>query len=212
MNEKIEDLISIGTDIGEVALDSVMEDGILKDIPIAGNVYKLLKLGKSFSDTIMLYKCRMFVNNLQLKTKEEIEEFKNKYLQIKDYQAIGSKIILFLNSSDDEKKVLWLSNSLKALVDSKINKQDFLRLTMIINGSFPDYVEQLKYFNTNQEITSENKLIEQYILEHLYSIGCLSEKGFDGGTYDKSLESLEVDNGTIYVLSKFGKMLLDYII
>lgn len=210
MNENVEDVVSIATDFGEIALDSIMDDGILKDIPIVGNIVKLLKLGKSVTDSVLLYKIRMFVNNLEFKSQEEIEEFKDKYLKIEDYQSIGSKIILFLNSADDEKKILWLSNALKAFVDKKINKQDFLRLTMIINNSFPDYIETISYFKNNTEILADNDLIEQYVLEHLYSIGCLSYTGFDGGEYID--HSLHMENGNKYSLTKFGKYFLDYII
>lgn len=210
MNENVEDIVSIATDFGEIALDSIMDDGILKDIPIVGNVVKVLKLGKSVTDSVLLYKIKMFVNNLEFKSQEEIDDFKSKYLKIEDYQSIGSKIILFLNSADDEKKIKWLSKLLKIYVDKKINKQDFLRLTMIINNSFPDYIESLLYFKDKTEILSDNNYVEQYILEHLYSIGCLSYTGFDGGEVKEHTAYFE--SGNRYSLTKFGKILLDYII
>ena len=209
LSEIKDELLSLSSDLGEVAIDSIMKDGILKDIPIVGTAFSVLKLGNTFCDRIMLLKICSFIKKLNIHTEEERRFFKEKYFKIKDYPRIGSKIILSLSSVDDEKKIAWLAKSFNLLLDLKINDQDFLRLSMIINNSFPEYMEQLIIFKDKSEIATNNKYIKSYILEHLYSIGMLTQKGIDGGVYD---EKLEINDGFVFELSNFGKIFLNNIL
>ena len=203
---------SLTTDFGEIAIDSLLKDGLLKDIPIIGSAFSVLKLGRTISDKIFLSKIYKFIKEIRIHTKNEIEEFKEKYLRIKDYDTVGRKLILLLNSADDEKKITWLSKTLILLVDEKISTQDFLRITMIINNSFPDYLEKLSVFKNEKTIASNNsKKMEDFVLEHLYSIGCLSNKGLDSN-YSEIEKSIQINEGNVFILSKFGKIILESIL
>lgn len=201
-NETINDeILSITGDLSEVAIDSLMKDGILKDIPVVGTIFSASKLILSISDSILLSKICCFIKALEFKSEQERDDFKKKYLTVKDYQKIGSKIILFLNSADDEKKIIWLSKLLNALVDEKITNEHFLRLTMIINNSFPEYLEKISAFKNHKKLKSSNEFLDRNILTHLFSIGMLDQKS------DISVQgdSGEINNEFIYSLSVFGK-------
>ena len=50
------DLTSLGIDLSEVAIDAVMEDGILKDLPVVGAIVGLAKFGMNLKERILLKK------------------------------------------------------------------------------------------------------------------------------------------------------------
>ena len=208
MNEtEKEEILSISKDLGEVGLDSLLEDGLFKDIPFVGTGISVVKLIHSASDRILLSKIIHFINVLELKNEQEIKEFKVKYFKYTDYNKIGSKILLSIERADNLKKIKWLARSLRLFIGKEITKSVFLRLTSIINSAYVEDVLKIVAFDKQNEITSNNDInVEKYVLEHLFSIGLLGNVGIDGGTADGR------SSGTIYALNEFGKIMRNKII
>lgn len=207
MENKIKnELLSLSTNLGEIALDSILSDGIFKDIPIVGSLISFGKLTYSISDYFLLTRIIHFINELDLKTQDEIDKFKKKYFKDKDYNKIGSKILLAIEKADEQKKLKWLAKCLRLLIDRKITRSNFMRLTTIITNAFVEDVEKLKVFDEREEITSENDIIETYILDQLFSLGLLEMHGFDAGDISG------VNSGTVYALNEFGKIVNDKIL
>jgi len=204
-NEELNEIVSIVGDLGEVGLDSILEDGIFKDIPFLGVGISIAKLIASASDKILLKKLILFIRELNLKNQTEVDEFKDKYFKIEDYKIIGSKLLLILDRSDSEIKIRWLAKILQLLVGKELSLKDFLRLSSIINNCYVGDMQEIGVFLKQQEITSTNQLIEQYILDHLFSIGVLESRGFDGGDFSGN-------SGTVYALNRFGEIFMNKIL
>ena len=197
------EFLNVSTEIGEIALDSILTDGIFKDLPLIGPLISSVKFCKSASDYLLLRRLLIFINTLDFQSENEIKIFKEKYFKIEDYQRIGAKILFAIEKADNELKIEWLSKSLNLLIDRKINANEFLRITSIINSSFPSDAEKISVFNKRERITSTNDLIDKHVLDHLYSIGLLSTGGFDGG------DAAGKNAGTVFILNKFGKLFLE---
>ncbi|MBU2920860.1 hypothetical protein KO504_05865 [Winogradskyella psychrotolerans] len=208
MNEiEKEEILSISKDLGEVGLDSLLEDGLFKDIPFVGTGISVVKLLHSASDRILLSKIIHFINELELKNEQEIKEFKAKYFKLTDYDRIGSKILLTLERADNLQKIKWLARSLRLFIGNEITKSEFLRLTSIINSAYVEDVLKIVAFDERNEITSNNDIkVEKYVLEHLFSIGLVGNLGINGGAVDRK------NSGTIYALNEFGKIMRNKII
>ncbi|WP_418637632.1 hypothetical protein [Winogradskyella sp.] len=208
MNEiEKEEILSISKELGEASLDSLLEDGIFKDIPFVGTGISVVKLIHSASDRILLTKIIHFINELELKNEQEIKEFKAKYFKYTDYDRIGSKILLTLERVDNLNKIKWLARSLRLFIGKEITKTEFLRLTSIINSAYVEDVLKIVAFDERDKITSTNDIIvERYALEHLFSIGLVGNFGFDSGTIGGE------NSGTIYSLNEFGKIMRNRII
>lgn len=207
MNEEEKnEILSLSQNLGEFALDSLLKDGLFKDLPLIGSVLSVGKLLLSVSDRMLLVKLIHFINDLDLKSHEEIDDFKEKYFKNEDYTKIGSKILLIIEQSDNATKIEWLAKSLRLFIDQELNKGQFLRIASIINSAFIEDVEKISIFNQRAEITSENDLIETYTLDHLFSIGLLESHGYDGGSSDGK------NSGTIYALNEFGLIMTQKII
>ena len=75
MNEKDKnEILSLSQDLGELALDSILKDGLFKDLPLIGSVFSVSKLLLSVNDRMLLVRLIHFINDLNLKTQEEIDK------------------------------------------------------------------------------------------------------------------------------------------
>ena len=207
MNEtERKEILSLSKNLGEIAIDSLLDDGLFKDVPFIGSGISIAKLIKSVSDRILLSKIIHFLNDLNLKNQKEIDEFKHKYFKDSNYKEIGSKVLLILERADNAYKIKWLAKSLRCFVDGELSRQQFLRLSSIINSAYSEDVLQMSAFNKRAEITSQNDLIDTYVLDHLFSIGLIESHGFDAG------DAAGVNSGTIYALNDFGRIMKEIII
>ena len=58
-------LYEIGSVIAEASIDSVLKDGILKDVPIINFLTGLWKIGVTINDYLFLKKLLLFLNELR---------------------------------------------------------------------------------------------------------------------------------------------------
>lgn len=203
--EKTE-LQNLSGNLGEILIDSILVEGIFKELPLFATLTSVAKLTASVSDRILLKKLEVFINNLNIKSDEEIEEFKEKYFKVSDYKRIGEKLLLSLERADSSIKISWLSKILLLLLSKEIQRSDFMRLSSIITGCYISDVSKITVFSERNEIRSSNTLIETYSLDHLYSVGLIETRGFDGGN------AAGENSGTIYGLNHFGEIFLKKII
>lgn len=76
-----ETMVDSVTDYIEMGLDSVLEDGLLKDFPIASTVVALYKIGNSFKERHNLKKLYIFINEINkgIVSEEKLFEYKQKF-------------------------------------------------------------------------------------------------------------------------------------
>ena len=76
-----ETIVDSVTDYVEIGLDSVLEDGLLKDFPIASTVVALYKIGNSFKELHNLKKLYVFINEINkgIASKEKLFKYKKKF-------------------------------------------------------------------------------------------------------------------------------------
>src|SRR5690606_14361390 len=91
-------------------------------------------------------------------------------------------------------------------VNNEIETDMFFRCCHIIDKCYYQDILELNHFKIMTTITSKNKFVTAEILENLFSVGFLNDNGYDGGGFTG-----EDDEGTIYLLSKYGKLVLDII-
>ncbi len=207
MDKKSKDeLLALSTNLGENALDSIISDGIFKEFTIIGPIISLWKLTRSIYDYFLFSRIILFINELDLKNQNEIDELKRIYFKDNDHKKIGAKLLLTLEKADDIKKIKWLAKCFRLFLDKIIIKGEFMKLTSIINNAYVEDVEKIIVFDQRQEITSQNDIIETYVLDHLFSIGLLTNLGFDGGEYSGQ------NSGAVYCLNAFGQKFKDMVI
>ena len=57
--------IDLGTDVSEICIDMLQDEGIVKDIPVLGTVYKVGKIGYSVARLTFIKKVLAFAQEIQ---------------------------------------------------------------------------------------------------------------------------------------------------
>lgn len=61
----IDESFALLSDLGEIAIDSIIKDPILKEIPILGSVFNVIKLSLNIQDRIFINKLKTFIDNVE---------------------------------------------------------------------------------------------------------------------------------------------------
>lgn len=82
----------------ELGLDSVLEDGLLKDFPVASTVVALYKIGNSFKERHNLKKLYIFINEINkgIVSEEKLLEYRQKFENNEKYRNQEIEYLLVL--------------------------------------------------------------------------------------------------------------------
>lgn len=139
-------LLEFTAESAEIVFKQVIEDSVIKDIPIIGTLAKLCGIGLSIRDRLYTDKIRQFLIAI-----DEIPE--DKRLQFRDAVASGheecellvQKILLVIESQSDVEKSELIANLFLAYLDGVIAEADFRRaLDVTANYFLDDLKEFLK--------------------------------------------------------------------
>jgi len=121
-------------DLGEVAIDDLLKDGTLKDIPILGDLLKLYNLGVGVRDYLFLQKLMKFLYHLKEVPDADKEQFINKVKGDKKFKKLtGENLILILERLDDLNKPELVGKAFCAYVEGKITYDEFILLSTAID-------------------------------------------------------------------------------
>ncbi len=145
---ELSDLTNINIDLAEVTIDSIMNDGLLKEIPIVSSIVGFAKFGIKTLDYILLKKILKFLTQLNSTTIEERQKFIRDVETNETYnKKVGLALILILDKLEDLEKPEILGKLLAASIKGIIDYQTFLRLSYLIQKLFiPDleYVRKIR--------------------------------------------------------------------
>ncbi|HKP03005.1 MAG TPA: hypothetical protein VJU77_06515 [Chthoniobacterales bacterium] len=119
----------LASDLAEVAIDAVLDDGLLKDIPIVGSLINLAKFAKSIPDRIFAAKVARFVSALSRISKPNTQAF---LVEIAGDSAKRSKLsevlTLTIDRMDDLEKSEYIACVFMAYVEQMIDLTVLRRL------------------------------------------------------------------------------------
>ncbi|WP_139235633.1 hypothetical protein [Mucilaginibacter polytrichastri] len=128
-----DEALSLVKEYSEVALDSILKGGVLKDIPLVGTVVGLFKIGNSLKEQHTIKKILVFINQSAEIPKEDREAFLNKLSDNDEYkESIAEKVLLLIERLDETKKAEIIGNLFRLMVMGIIGKDYFLRLSGIV--------------------------------------------------------------------------------
>lgn len=135
----LSDAKDMASDIAEIALDSVLNDGVIKDIPLVGSFMKLVSMGKNISGYLFARKLYEFYFNLKDIPKEKIEAFKQKLNDENIAEEVGERLLLIINQADEIEKCKVIGIIFSAYIEEKISHIQCQRLCLAVNKVFiPD--------------------------------------------------------------------------
>lgn len=193
------DLKHITSDMSEVAIDSFIDDSVIKDIPIIGTISKVYSAGVTISGKIFERKIIDFLIKLDEISLEKRKDFVTKMTEDdKHSRKVGEHLMIILDRMDDMNKPSILAKVLAAFIEEKIDYEMFLRLSSVIDKAFlPDLIKLDQYLKlTGYSITTTS----------LVNLGLVNLELIDGGSYD---ENGNQTGGNKYYITQLGEILLE---
>jgi len=143
-------------DVAEVALDSLLIDGIVRDIPIVNTIVQLGKTAVTVRDYFLVRKVLLFLKGLNETTPEQREAFIKKVETDSKYQQrIGETLMMLLDRYDYLDKVSLMSKVLCGCIEGKISYDEFLRISTAIDRAFIEDLNELLHYFASEEINRE---------------------------------------------------------
>ncbi|MBW8198290.1 hypothetical protein [Flagellimonas abyssi] len=174
-NKKLElvikdsDLPSLSKDFAEVAIDGIMDEGVLQDLPLVGGIVGAVKFGNSINKYLSAKKIYKFLFELHTIPQEQrikkIDEINNS----RKYQSsVGEMIFELLEKIESDGKPEILGKLFKAVIEEKIDYETYLRLAHIVKRLF--YYD-LVWLKNN----SEGLRVNGRINDELYTSGLITQ-------------------------------------
>jgi len=144
---KDSNLQNVTISLAEIFADSLMEDGIAKDVPIIGTVIGIGKTAIGIKESLFLKKIIYFISELRNISTEKrnamIEKIDNSG---KFSTKVGEKLLYIIDKCDDHEKTQIIARLFSAFLLEKINYDEFLRASHIIDQVM---IDDLKWFVEN---------------------------------------------------------------
>lgn len=205
--------VSIVSDLGEIALDSVLKDGLLKDIPFVSTAISLYRIGNSIREREHIRKLASFLDEIRLHTVNESE--REEYLsKIRDNPKKRDKeleyALVIIDRYIGYDKPRMLAKLYLAFLQDVIDWERFTIYSEVIDRFLPGDYNTLKSASTYK---TEKDLYTDSI-QRLIALGLVIE-GFrtmvtqvEDGTVHIDPPELREKNERNYTRTEFGNTLV----
>jgi len=172
------EFVGIGSDLAEVAFDAVMNDGLLKDIPVFGTVAGVVRSGVALRDRIFLKKVHSFLFEVNKASKKDRDEFVKNLSEKKGRkEKAGAALMLLLDKLDDIDKPEIVGRIYIAKIEGRISEAELRRFCMIIERAFiPDLLELAEL--------KDGEKVDDDAAPLLAALGVVTLSGENYGTLD----------------------------
>lgn len=180
--------MDVGIDIIEVGIDQIIENDVLKEVPIVGTIVKLGKTAITIKDRHLLKKTLFFIeqiNNGSI-SEELLNNHKNELeLNPNKMKKELEHIIVLIDRYIECKKTIILANFYKNYIGKRIDWEDFKVLAEILDVLSLYDIDTLKDIN-NKKFYKETDEINKLALIRLGSNGLIDY--FNGMTVSNGKE------------------------
>lgn len=171
--------VSILSDLGEIALDSVLKDGLLKDISFVSTAISLYRIGKSIHEREQIKKLASFLDEIRLHTVDESE--REEYLRkIRDNPKKRDKeleyALVIIDRYIGYDKPRMLAKMYLAYLREEVDWDEFAVFSEVIDRLLPNDYPALLDANYNY-IARDGLGSEPYL--RLAALGMIYEKSSD---------------------------------
>ncbi len=185
------------SNITEFGIDTILNDGLIKDFPIIGTIVKTLHAGIEIKNYFYLRKVLIFIFQLKNIKLEKRIKFYEKHKD--DEDKIGINILEILDKYDNIQKAELLGKLFFLHLNNEIDLTTFLRLSFMINKVYYDDLLYLHQFNGNECITFNSD--EEPIIESLNQSGFIKNCGINNAS------RLIGDKTFLYAINKYGEII-----
>lgn len=152
-------------DVLEVGLDSLLDSGVLKEIPIIGTISNIQKGVRNVQDTIFARKLLSFINPVSEVTEEERRVQILKIEEDDNYrQSVGSKIMYLIDKAQDHLFSRYIGLLFVDFLKNNISYEEFCKASLILNRI--DYYDLQTFLSYKKDNFGGNGTENMGIEEH----------------------------------------------
>jgi len=142
-------------DAAEFALDAVLEEGFLKDVPVIGTVAKLYSICVGAQGYVFAKKMRRFMTALASIPRAERDEFANRLRSDDKLQKdVSETLITLLDKIDDSQKAPLLANAFAGFIREEFDFSTFRRLGAALDRCLVSDLSVLDQLEKPRELDS----------------------------------------------------------
>jgi len=196
----IEHLGSTVRDFAEVVLDSLVKEGLLRDIPVVNTLDNLRKTHGAITQQLITNKIKKFweeLSNLSSEERREFVEWMNQ--NPKQKAVVGETLLLLIDRENSVEKPLIIARLIEHCSLGNISDENLRELVRKVNRVYN--MSDLNYLTSFTSGIQSNP----DIAASLQSAGLLNWAGEDFGYVGQPSSG-----GVLYELNDYGKMLLQY--
>jgi hypothetical protein len=180
----------IASDMAELALDSALDVGLFKDVPVFGWLFKAYGVVTTIRERIFLSKVANFLQATSAVSDRDREKFLEKLTVDPEFsRKIGENLILLLDRHDNMDKAQILGKVFSGYLCGEIDYDAFLKIAAAIDQAFIADLKNLnKYYEKLQSYDSKaGKPFAEYLdddtAQSLYNAGLVRREGYIEDTY-----------------------------
>lgn len=145
-------------DWGEVALDSFLENGPIRDIPIFGSALKAIQGVKAIRDSFFIKKLSEFVHSASTINPKKKQQFREKIAADSDFaKRTSTYLTVILDRLDEIEKSPLLAKIFGAYIEGIIDQQQMKRLASALDRALlADIIALKRFMIDKQPLTREN--------------------------------------------------------
>jgi len=205
-----ENIKKLEIELTESVIDSILEEGLLKEIPIISTSISLYKLGRNYKLRNLIKNLYTFLFQLKGISEETKTNFLNKIEKNKD--DLFEKLLYILDRLDDSYKSEIIGKLFRNYIYNKINLNDFLRMCFIVERT---YYKDLKYFNYSYNPNNIDDDEDEEMLESKSSKDALVNMGLieyeiKENEYQQKYIGASKRFEKYFTPSEIGRILLEY--
>lgn len=209
-----DDVTDLCIDLTEIGIDSVMDEGVLSEVPIAKTIVALGKTGLALRERNMLKQTLTFIRafNSETISDEQLQKYKDRMSNNKYAEKELGRVLYLLDRNIDNVKSAILGKIYNAYVNGKLGWDKFCELSEVNERMLiSDYRvllsgEKMQYTNGN------------YVISRLIALGIMVEREAPNASRTGiemfcKLPKSDVDpfNRPDYQITSLGKELMKYI-
>lgn len=197
------EIMSLLTDYGELTLDMFLRDGIIKELPIVGSTFSMVKISADIRDRIFMEKLKNFIENIEKNTK-----WQERFSDIEECSKISKQLLYIVDSCDDDKKLKLIGMAFNYLVKGEMNKDDYFFIVNMISKSFYPYLEMLLDIDESDgRFPNDGTKYHYDGIVHLLNIGALDYDGQIPMLINEETNEIESRPCIIVTLNCYGNFI-----
>lgn len=199
------EMSGISAEYAELGLDALLEDGLLKDIPIVSTAVSIYRIGKSFRERHHMAKLITFLDgvNKGICNEDKRQEYRDKFYSNEDFRNKEIEYILVLiDRYINLDKPRMLAKLYLAYLDEKINWARFLEFSEILDRLLPSDLDCLFEFMCHGGVDFGKTKIEIASVLRLLAVGFVKQ-----GTPELNalIGAIDPNDSMDYLITNYGR-------